>query len=136
MGDLRPGYYTMLARLRRGWSVQRAISVPLRHKGRGPTTHGQTGTKEYRAWLSMVARCSDPNYHAWHRYGGRGIGICQCWRASFEAFLADIGPAPSPSMSLGRLDNDGDYEPGNCAWQTAKQQAATRSQPSRSRSRK
>jgi len=131
MGNTHLGYYTVLARLRRGWSVHKTINTPLRHKGGGKTTHGKTGSKEYVAWKAMLGRCFYTGYHAYHRYGGRGISVCERWRTSFEAFLADVGPAPSSSMSLGRLDNDGNYEPGNCCWQTAKQQAANRSTPTR-----
>jgi hypothetical protein len=122
-------YYALLTRLRHGWSVERALETPRRHQGRAGRTHGKTGSKEYRAWLSMKERCSRPEYHGYHRYGGRGISVCERWEKSFEAFFLDVGPAPSPQHSLGRLDNDGGYEPSNVRWQTAKEQCQNRAKP-------
>jgi len=119
-------YYTLAARIRRGWSVERALETPRRHHGRGPTTHGQSYSKEHRAWKAMLGRCYYPQYHAYHRYGGRGIAVCEQWRDDFLAFLRDVGPSPSPELSLGRLENDGHYEPGQVEWQSAKIQAQSR----------
>lgn len=81
-------------------------------------THGLTKTPEYKSWGSMIERCTDPNNSCWGRYGGRGISICPEWRKSFEAFLADMGPRPTKTHSLDRIDNDGNYEPCNCRWST------------------
>lgn len=86
--------------------------------------HGH-GTREYRSWQAMKARCLKPNDKDFCRYGARGIRICLRWRESFDAFLADMGPRP-PGTSLGRIDNDGNYEPGNCRWETPKQQSTNR----------
>jgi hypothetical protein len=88
-------------------------------------THGQTVggyTPEYRAWLKMRERCLNPNTEMFPAYGGRGIKICERWK-SFENFYLDMGRKPSRNYSLDRVDVDGDYEPGNCRWATANDQA-------------
>jgi hypothetical protein len=71
----------------------------------------------------MIRRCHNTNHHAYPRYGGRGIHVCDRWRNSFEAFLEDVPPRPGPEYSLDRIDNDRGYEPGNVRWATATQQA-------------
>ena len=86
-------------------------------------THGLTGTVEYRAWYHMKQRCTMPNHCRWEHYGGRGIKVCDEWITSFEAFLSHVGPKPGPGYSLDRIDNDGNYEPGNVRWATASEQA-------------
>lgn len=92
-------------------------------------THGHTSdghhTKTYRAWASMLNRCSNPRCPKWQIYGGRGIRVCKRWQ-SFENFLADMGEAP-PGKSLDRKDNDGHYTPRNCRWATPTEQAMNRS---------
>lgn len=81
---------------------------------------------EYRAWQNMKARCYKKNDKQYNNYGARGIVVCQKWKNNFGAFLADVGIKPTPSHSIGRIDNDGHYEPGNVEWQTDEQQSNNR----------
>jgi len=69
----------------------------------------------------MKDRCCNPNNGKWKNYGGRGITVCARWMESFDNFLADMGVCPF-GKSINRLNNDGNYEPGNCAWSTQKEQ--------------
>lgn len=82
--------------------------------------HGLSYTPEYRAWQMMRLRCLEPTNAAYPGYGGRGIKVCERWLNSVEAFVADMGPKPSPAHELDRENNDGHYEPGNCRWVTRK----------------
>ena len=88
----------------------------------GHFKHGQTKSREFRIWQNMIQRCTNRNHDAFPRYGGRGIRVSPRWRRSFRCFLLDMGFAPSPSHSLDRTDNDGDYQKSNCRWATKSEQ--------------
>ena len=89
------------------------------------TTHGKSKTKEYAVWCRMWSRCTNPIVDRFPRYGGRGISVCGRW-GKFENFWEDMGPLPGPGFSIGRIDNDGNYEPANCRWENSKQQSYNR----------
>lgn len=88
--------------------------------------HGLSRTPEYGAWKNMIARCTDPDNDSWRDYGGRGITVCEEWRGDPIAFYKYVGPRPSGAHSIDRIDNDGNYEPGNVKWSTPEQQATNR----------
>ncbi len=88
------------------------------------TTHGRSGTPEHASWKAAIQRCTNPKDKRYSDYGGRGIKVCERWQ-KFENFLADMGERP-PGTGLDRINNDGNYEPGNCRWATASEQCQNR----------
>ena len=104
------------------------LSLPLfgNRKKRTNVRHGKRNTREYGVWATMIQRCENSGYRKYPSYGGRGISVCDCWRKSFAAFYADMGPRPSSQHSIDRINNDGNYEPGNCRWATRTDQCRNR----------
>ena len=88
-------------------------------------THGKSGAPEYKCWDAMRYRCCNENGKGYKNYGGRGITVCDRWLESFENFYADMGDRPE-GTSIDRIDNDGNYEPGNCRWADASTQNKNR----------
>lgn len=86
---------------------------------------------EYMIWRAMIDRCYRTGDKRYPRYGGRGISVCERWRHDFAAFLADVGYRPAPHLSLDRINNDGNYAPGNTRWATMSEQAFNRGKRTR-----
>lgn len=86
------------------------------------TTHGASGTKEWRAWCGIKIRTKSVDTRGSEYYLGRGIRMAPEWQDNFEEFLAHVGPAPSEDHSIDRIDSNGHYEPGNVQWSTASEQ--------------
>lgn len=89
-------------------------------------THGYTANSEilseYSCWNHIIQRCTNPNNVSYYRYGGRGITICDEWRNSFEEFFKYVGIKPGKEYSIDRINNNGNYEPGNVKWSTSLEQ--------------
>lgn len=88
------------------------------------TRHGHTVggmSRTYSIWVKIKTRCYDEKHNQYQDYGGRGITVCERWLHSFDNFLEDMGPCP-PNLSIDRINNNGNYELGNCRWATMGEQ--------------
>jgi hypothetical protein len=92
-------------------------------------SHGYSKTAIYSRWKNMLSRCEDPNHINFNDYGGRGIKVCERWH-NFENFLADMGNPftdnKSKALQIDRINNNGNYEPGNCRWVTPRENCNNR----------
>lgn len=88
-------------------------------------THGLGRPPGYATWAGMKGRCFNPRNRCYANYGGRGITVCERW-LDFAAFYADMGPKPTPTSTIERVDNDGHYEPSNCVWVEKSEQSKNR----------
>jgi hypothetical protein len=120
-GDLRNGHTRSCGCLRREIASVNSM------------THGHSRSSEYAIWRGMFTRTTKTSSESFHNYGGRGIAVCDRWR-KFENFLADMGSRPSRRHSIDRINNDGNYEPGNCRWATPSQQSRNARTPRTNRS--
>lgn len=90
--------------------------------------HSRSST-EYSSWTNMKYRCYNKNCPQYEHYGARGITVCDRWLNSFDDFYDDMGKKPDKSMSLDRIDVNGNYEPSNCRWATSQQQSRNKRKP-------
>lgn len=121
-------------RLRNGSTISCgcAQKEAAREIGRNNTRHGLRGHPLYNIWRGMKKRCFVETDQHYPNYGARGITMCEEWKNSFERFYSwAIANGYEKGLSIDRVNNDGNYEPSNCRWATAKEQANNRRKPKR-----
>jgi hypothetical protein len=105
----------------------KAATCGCRKKAGLHRTHELTGTRLYRIWRNVKTRCENESFKQYKDYGGRGIAICQEWKADFESFHKwAISNGYADNLTLDRIDVNGNYEPSNCRWVSMKEQSRNR----------
>jgi len=105
--------------------------MAVKHKHTSRANGKKRRSSTYCSWENMKQRCLNPKHPSYHRYGGLGVKVCPQW-LTFEGFLKDMGEKPEDGWAISRHNDEGDYEPGNCSWESKSKNSSQASQGSRS----